>query len=131
MGNCWRDEPEILERPEPLDAMVSDWPLPALLGQVINLGLADDADGSRWLVLTAGGTIVALDPDDEQVSALATVELVDEPGQQPWMDRQLRAQDARLRMWPLRRRGQWCRPVRADGGSRSGRCRDARARPRR
>ncbi|MEV4847031.1 hypothetical protein AB0K20_27895 [Micromonospora matsumotoense] len=39
---------------------------------------------------TAGGTIVALDPDDARVSALATVELVDEPGQQPWMDRQLR-----------------------------------------
>lgn len=90
MGNCWRGEPEILERPEPLDAMVSDWPLLALLGEVINLGLADDADGSRWLVLTAGGPIVALDPDDERVSALATVELVDEPEQQPWMDRQLR-----------------------------------------
>ncbi|GHJ10383.1 hypothetical protein TPA0907_47500 [Micromonospora humidisoli] len=86
----WRGEPEILQRPEPLDATVSDWPLPVSLGQVIDLAPVDDADGSRWLVLTADGTIVALDPDDDRATVLATVELVDEPGQQPWLDRRLR-----------------------------------------
>ncbi|SCF04680.1 hypothetical protein GA0070558_122118 [Micromonospora haikouensis] len=86
----WRGEPEILERPEPLDATVSGWSLPPPSGQVVDLAPIDDADGSRWLVLTADGTIVELDPDNDRVTVLATVELVDGPGHTPWMDRQLR-----------------------------------------
>ncbi|BCJ60706.1 hypothetical protein [Micromonospora endophytica] len=86
----WRGEPEILERPEPFDPTVSGWSLPPALGEVIDLAAIDDADGSRWLALTADGTIAALDPDGDEITVLATVELVDEPEHQPWGNHPLR-----------------------------------------
>ncbi|GGK66840.1 hypothetical protein Sme01_10260 [Sphaerisporangium melleum] len=86
----WRGQPEILERPEPLDVTVSRWTPPPSLGEVIDLAPVHDAGRSRWLALCADGKIAELDPDAGRVTVLATVEPPAEPDHKPWSDHPLR-----------------------------------------
>ncbi|WP_433727299.1 hypothetical protein ACQP2Y_12020 [Actinoplanes sp. CA-051413] len=72
----WRGRPGIEERPEPVDRTVLSWPLPAGVGAVIDL--AAGADGS-WLVLTAAGEIVELEPESDRHTVVATGVLIAEP----------------------------------------------------
>jgi hypothetical protein len=78
----WRGQPGIDERPEPVDRTVLSWALPRTARQVIDLA-AGGTDGI-WLALTAKGAIVALEPEAERCTVLATRLLIAEPGHKPW-----------------------------------------------
>lgn len=79
----WRGRPGIEERPEPVDRTVMVWPLPDAAGAVIDL--APGGRGETWLGLTAEGAIVALEPDEDRCTVLATGLLIAEPDHRPWV----------------------------------------------
>jgi hypothetical protein len=79
----WRGQPGIEERPEPVDRTVMSWALPDAAGAVIDL--APTGRGETWLGLTAEGAIVALEPDEDRCTVLATGLLIAEPDHRPWV----------------------------------------------
>ncbi len=87
---AWRGQPGIEQRPEPVDSMVAQGPLPAAVGAVIDLVPFGTDDRSVWLILTVDGTIAVIEPDEYRYEVLATVELIAEPDHQPWMGHALR-----------------------------------------
>lgn len=80
---AWRGQPGIEERPEPVDRTVRSWTLPEAAGTVIDLAPGGRAE--TWLVLTAAGAIVALEPDEDRCAVLATGLLIAEPDHRPWV----------------------------------------------
>jgi hypothetical protein len=87
---AWRGQPGVEQRPEPVDRMVAQWPLPAEIRAVIDLVPMGTNDRSTWLILTVDGTIAAVEPDEHRYDVLATVDLIAEPDHQPWMGHVLR-----------------------------------------
>ena len=109
----WRGQPGIDERPEPVDRTVLSWALPRTARHVIDLAAGTDG---TWLALTAKGAIVALEPDAERCTVLATRLLIAEPGSQAVGRAPADPQVARVGLRAVRRGGQRLRALRAGRG---------------
>lgn len=77
---AWRGEPEILARPEPFDATLTDVPLPAAAVDLVPL-----TAGSRpvWLLLTEDGRLGRFAADSGEWDLLAQATVPDEDGGRP------------------------------------------------
>lgn len=72
-GGTWRGEPEVLERPEPVDTTVTRVPLPDQLRDPLDWGPANDPQGgSAWLFLTRRGALVRFNADTREHQAVAS-----------------------------------------------------------
>jgi len=82
----WRGVPVIADRPEPLDATVSQTVLPV---RVADIAPVTAERGSVWLVLTGDGQVGRFDADQEAWEPLARCTVPDEPDRQPWAGHRL------------------------------------------
>ncbi|MFC5750484.1 hypothetical protein [Actinomadura rugatobispora] len=86
----WRGEPEILERPEPVDPALTVTPLPRALRDPLDWAAIAGESGPVWLFLTERRRLVRFDAASGEHEALTRVPLRREKGEDRQPDRRPR-----------------------------------------